>query len=549
MEFDAKMKFQVCIAGAGPVGLFLACELGMAGVSTLVIESKPDQSDPWRDGVLGYRGLSNLSSEIFYRRGLLHKVMTKPITAASLSLPDDEKHDAPGEGAFAGHFAGIVIDSRNVDWTKWKHILPGPSAFGGALQLGQLVDTLYQRAKALGVTILHNHPLTRFEDTESGVKIWTGSTILGGTDSNNTTGDHHRGAFEPATAQEAVFTAEYLIGADGGRSYVRKHGNFTFSGSEATMVGYIADCDMSEETKDLLKPGFQHTPQGVFVARPPYSPTTHFLLDFDAQVDERARSSVAHRAIVTREKFEDVIRRVSGEHRLVVDSLRIAGSFTDRAKVVTQYRRGRILLVGDAAHIHAPLGGQGLNLGLGDAMNLGWKLASVVKGSAKEKLLDTYFDERHPVALEVLEATRAQTAALRPGLHGQAIYNLAKDLINTRDGSTLFASKFMWYNPRIDFGEGAHWLAGYTAPDFKFVDGSRLGSKMESGNWVVVDFSKSEELSVFAKDSDWLYVGDDAAQTLGLKVVLVRPDGVVAWATDTEDSETTLKNLKEARLE
>ncbi|MYT25908.1 FAD-dependent oxidoreductase, partial [Streptomyces sp. SID7760] len=152
------------------------------------------------------------------------------------------------------------------------------------------------------------------------------------------------------------------------------------------------------------------------------------MMDFDGGAFDRSRQP-------TRDHLQAVLRRVSGTE-VTVDEVHIASSFTDRAMQATAYRQGRVLLAGDAAHIHSPLGGQGLNAGLGDAMNLGWKLAATVRGHAPEGLLDTYTGERHPVGAAVLDWSRAQVAVMKPGPHAQAVQAVVRDLIGTRDGTT-----------------------------------------------------------------------------------------------------------------
>lgn len=143
---------------------------------------------------------------------------------------------------------------------------------------------------------------------------------------------------------------------------------------------------------------------------------------------------------------------------------------------------------------------------------------------------------------------RAHTSAITPGLHGDAIYNLAKQMIATRDGSTLFASKFIWFHPRIDLGEICnHWLVRRSAPDFDFTDGTRLGDNMKGGAWVVIDFSQNGDIARLVKGLEgFVYTGCDAKEKLELQVVLIRPDGVVAWVTDEKNGDV-VSELKEAR--
>jgi hypothetical protein len=195
------------------------------------------------------------------------------------------------------------------------------------------------------------------------------------------------------------------------------------------------------------------------------------------------------------------------------------------------YRKGRVLLAGDAAHIHSPLGGQGLNLGLVDAMNLGWKLASTIRGDAPAGLIDSYLSERHPVGARVLDWSRAQVALMRPSRSSRALEAIIRDLIDTPDGATYFAERVWGVSLRYDLG-GGHPLVGRSAPDFELVDRTKLGELLRMGKGLLLDFDVSASLQALA--SRWsgriTYVAGDAKDRLGLSAVLVRPDGIVAWA-------------------
>jgi hypothetical protein len=219
-------------------------------------------------------------------------------------------------------------------------------------------------------------------------------------------------------------------------------------------------------------------------------------------------------------------------------ALKLATTWTDRACQATAYRTGRVLLAGDAAHIHSPLGGRGLNLGLGDAMNLGWKLASTIRGDAPVGLLDSYSAERHPVGVQVLDWSRAQVALMRPTRSSRALEAIIRDLIDTRDGATYFAERVWGVSLRYDLG-GGHPMAGLSAPDFELVDGTKLGELLTDGKGLLLDFDARSALKVFA--SRWsgrnTYVAGDVKDRLGLSAVLLRPDGFVAWAGEAPDHE------------
>jgi hypothetical protein len=251
------------------------------------------------------------------------------------------------------------------------------------------------------------------------------------------------------------------------------------------------------------------------------------IADFDGGASHRVEP-------ITREHVQAVLRRVSCTD-VTVDALKIASTWTDRSKQATTYRKGRVLLAGDAAHIHSPLGGQGLNLGLGDAMNLGWKLAASLRGDAPDGLLDSYSAERQPVGARVLDWTRAQVALMRPS--SRALQAVVRDLIETRDGATYFAERVWGVSLRYDLGD-EHPLVGRSCPDFELEDGTRLGARLREGNGLLLDFGPRPALE--ALDGLWgrqvTYVPGAARDRLGLTALLVRPDGFVAWASDTTPS-------------
>ncbi|MEU7875554.1 FAD-dependent monooxygenase [Dactylosporangium sp. NPDC049140] len=469
--------YDVAIAGAGPVGLFLACELGLAGRSVLVLERDPQPRSPWKSDPLGLRGLSAASAGAFDRRGLLDALLSAD-------------HTAPSRGA--GHFAGMMLDPAAVDVTALPFRLPGPALDGVLTNLEAVESVLAARATGLGVHIRRGAEVEAVEPHEDRVVLRAGGH---------------------------GYEARWLVGCDGGRSTVRGLAGFEFAGTGPQFTGYVMLATLADP--ESLRPGFNLTPAGMYLRTPAEGYVG--LLDFDGGAFDRSQRP-------TLEHLQAVLRRVSGTSVTLRD-VRLVSTFTDRAMQATAYRRGRVLLAGDAAHIHSPLGAQGLNLGLGDALNLGWKLAATVRGDAPDGLLDTYTRERHPVGAWALDWTRAQAAVMRPDPAAQAIQGVVRDLLGTRDGTTYVFQKVSGSSIRYDLGD-AEPLTGRDAPDFRLGDGTRLGDLLRDGRGVLLDFTRDGRLHDPA--TPWehriRYVHGPAEHDLGYGAALVRPDGVVAWA-------------------
>ena len=482
------VTYDVVIAGAGPVGLFLASELRLAKLSVLVLEQATDPHSPLKRLPFGMRGLWGPSVEAFYRRGLLEQITTPPSDAAKgLPQPGSVSPEAGRRGP-AGHFAGIQFDYANIDTSGWPYRLPGPADTQLAIEMAQLEQVLTAHALSLGVEIERGHLVDGFEQSADEVTVRSG---------------------------ERQFRTRYLVGCDGGRSTVRKQGGFDFVGTEPEFTGYSIQVDLADPS--MLPLGRHFTPTGMYTQ---WQPGVIALVDFDA--------GAFHRTQPTLEQVQAVLRRISGTE-VTLTALHLAATWTDRAKQATTYRKGRVLLAGDAAHIHSPLGGQGLNLGLGDAMNLGWKLAATIRGDAAFGLLDSYAAERHPIAARVVEWTRAQVAVMRPG--SRALEGVLRDLMATRDGATYFAERVWGVTNRYDLGD-AHPLVGRSCPDFELTDGTRLGSLLQGGQGVLLDFDQQLASLDVTGGHHFRYVPADAKNRLGASAVLVRPDGFVAWASD-----------------
>jgi 2-polyprenyl-6-methoxyphenol hydroxylase-like FAD-dependent oxidoreductase len=324
-------------------------------------------------------------------------------------------------------------------------------------------------------------------------------------------------------AGEESFEGSWLIGCDGGRSAVRKLAGFEFAGTEPEFTGYTASVTIADPEK--LRPGFNLTDTGMYINGP--GPDRIGLLEFDDASFDRTTT-------ITLESLQSVLRRVSGTD-VTLTSLRVASSYTDRARQATTYRKGRVLLAGDAAHVHSPLGGQGLNTGIGDAMNLGWKLAATIQGWAPDGLLDTYTAERHPIGAWALDWTRAQVAIMRPDPHARAIASVIRDLIQTKDATNYFVGKMSGMLMRYD-PPGGHPLIGCSAPDFEFEDGTRLGELLHDGKGLLLDLTEARDLQTLGemRKERIKYASTKAKDSKGLTAVFVRPDGFVAWATESK---------------
>jgi hypothetical protein len=196
---------------------------------------------------------------------------------------------------------------------------------------------------------------------------------------------------------------------------------------------------------------------------------------------------------------------------------------------------------------HSPLGGQGLNLGLGDAMNLGWKLAASIQKKAPEGLLDTYQTDRHTLGEQVLDWSRAQVAIMTPGPSSRALNAIVRDLIDTRDGATYIAGRVWGVFTHYDLG-GGHPLVGHSVPNFEFEDGARIGELMHEGQGILLDFEMNASLRTMASEfGDRLkYVSGRAREQFGLSAVLIRPDGMIAWALTMTRIAPNSKRLRPA---
>jgi 2-polyprenyl-6-methoxyphenol hydroxylase-like FAD-dependent oxidoreductase len=482
----------VLVVGAGPVGLMLSAELALAGADVQVIERRTEPDEAPRAQTINLPTAAALD-----RRGLLAAAQQAQREALDRGGSPLGTRTA-ADHRFTGHFAGISIDPERVDWTDPD--LAAHTTVGDARLVPQpaFEALLAAHAARLGVEVRRGVTLTDLEQDGDGVVVGT-------------------------TAGE--LRARWLVGCDGGHSVVRRLAGFDFPGTDPEFTGYQAVADIAAGCRRAGVPaqGWTWSAHGAYRYGP--QPGRIATVEFGTAPADRS-------AAVTLEEVQASLRRVSGTDVTLTALRGKATRWTDNARQAATYRSGRVLLAGDAAHVHPPFGGQGLNLGVGDAVNLGWKLAAVLAGWAPEDLLDTYDTERRPEGARVLDWTRAQTAMLRGDAKSAALRHIVADLMCTRDGATYAVKTIAGVAARTAL-PGHHPLIGRVLPDLWLRDGSRLAEHGHGGGFLLLDRTGYHAFTALA--AGWAgrmhAVADGPATPLG---VLVRPDGVVAWATDTD---------------
>ena len=476
----------VVVVGAGPVGWLTAIELTLGGARVLVLERLEAPST-----VTKALGIGPLGSEGLQRRG-----MAAAITAAETrnlavirTFMEQSGTDAGGRSRFGGHFGGLTLIRKEAQ--------KEPSRHARLMDQPAVEAMLAERARSLGITLRRGCEVTGFVQGEEGVDVsWVGPT------------------------SEGCTRCAYLVGCDGGRSPVRKLAGFAFPGTPPTLTMYTAVVEIDHPER--LRPvGWRRTSGGVFAYGP--FPGRVFLLDFSGPPKDR-------QAPVTREEIEGVLRRVSGED-VRVEALASGSRWTDNTRLADTYRQGRVLLAGDAAHVHSPFGGQGLSLGLVDAANLGWKLAAVVRGEMPEGLLDTYTAERRPVAEAVLANTLAQTAIMRPDPQSGAMRDIVARLMGLDDVNQVIGEMMSGLGVRYDLGSERDEV-GRLLGDRPVGGGDvSLYDLMQDGGGVFLDASREGKASglVAARTPKVRCVAAGTGPSL-----LVRPDACVAWACEDD---------------
>lgn len=451
----------VIVAGGGPSGMMLASELRLHGVRVLVVEKDTEPTPQVRS-----LGLHVRSIEILDQRGLLDRFLT-------------HGRQYPG----AGHFAGIDKPWPPSLDTSHGYILGIPQPVTDRL--------LTERAAELGAEIRHGSELVSLTQDEDGVTV------------------------EMADGER--LRARYLVGCDGGRSTVRKLLGVAFPGEPPTVEWLTGEMEVTAQPEEVaaVVAEVRETHRGFGVG--PSGEGLYRVVVPAADVAEDRTT------LPTLEEVREQLRAFAGTD-FGVHSPRWLSRFSDATRLAERYRSGRVFLAGDAAHVHPPLGGQGLNLGIQDAVNLGWKLAADLDGWAPEGLLDSYHAERHPVAVDVLTNTRAQSALLSTDPGTRAVRHLLTELLDFEDVSRYLIEKITALGIRYDFGGGPTRL-GTRQRDIRLSDG-RLYQHMRAGRGLLLD--QTGDLSVDGW-SDRVELVAGAIDELDEPAILLRPDGYIAW--------------------
>ncbi|THV30123.1 FAD-dependent monooxygenase [Glycomyces paridis] len=457
--------FDVVIAGCGPTGSMLAAELRLHDVRVLVLERDTEPASYVR-----IVGLHIRSLELLAMRGLLESIA-------------EHGRRRPA----AGFFAAIAKPApKDLD-----------SAHDFLLGIPQpvVVGLLEAHAVELGAEVRHGRTVTGFEQDEDGVTV--------------------------ALADGERVRARFLVGCDGGRSTVRKLLGIDFPGvptrNETLMGEMEAEAPQAEIAAKVAK--VQATDRTFSIT--PFGGGRYRVIVPAGEVGTRTQPP-------SLEDFQRQLSAFAGTD-LGVHSPTWLSRFGDATRLAEHYRVGRVLLAGDAAHIHPPIGGQGLNLGIQDAFNLGWKLAAQVQGWAPEALLDTYEAERHPVAADVLDNTRAQMELLAPGPGPQAVRRLVSELLDFDEVNRLLTGKITAVDVRYDFGEGPD-LLGRRQRDIETSHG-RLYDLLHRGRGLLLDRTARLTSARWSDRVD--HLADTTAEP-EVPALLLRPDGHIAWVGDDQ---------------
>ncbi|MFJ8714995.1 rifampin monooxygenase [Streptomyces violaceus] len=456
----------VIIVGGGPTGMMLAAELRLHGVHVVVLERLAEPTGQSRA-----LGIHVRSIELMDQRGLLERF-----------LPLGRKYET------GGFFAGIS--------TSWPDRL----------------DTAH--SYVLGIPQSVTERLLTEHAFEIGAEIRRGRELVGlGQDDDGVTAE---------LADGTLLRSRYLVGCDGGRSTVRRLLGVGFPGEPARHETLLGEMEVAMPPEELAAAVAEvRKTQWRFGAMPLEGGTYRVIVPAEGVTADRTVPP-------TLEEFKKRLRHFAGTD-FGVHSPRWLSRFGDATRLAERYRVGRVLLAGDAAHIHPPTGGQGLNLGIQDAFNLGWKLAAEVSGWAPEGLLDSYQTERHPVAASVLDNTRAQMELLLSEPGPRAVRGLVEELMDFEEVNRYLIEKITAIAVRYDFGEG-HELLGRRLRDVTLKRGC-LYELMRGGRGLLLDQTGRLSVAGWADRVDHVV---DVSEELDAPAILLRPDGHVAWVGEDQ---------------
>lgn len=461
----APLTFDVVIAGCGPTGAMLAAELRLHDVRVLVLEQETEPVSFVR-----IVGLHIRSIELMAMRGLLDRIL-------------ERGRQRPAGGFFA------AIAKPAPDGLDSAH------AYLVGIPQPVIVQLLEDHAVQLGAQVRRGCPLAGFEQDDEGVTV--------------------------ELADGERLRSRYLVGCDGARSTVRKLLGVGFPGEPSRSETLMGELEVGVPQEEISAAVSAARATGSSFSLRPFGTGAFQVVVPAAGVSDRAEPP-------TLEDFKRQLRAIAGTD-FGVHSPRWLSRFGDATRLAERYRVGRVLLAGDAAHIHPPIGGQGLNLGVQDAFNLGWKLAAQIHRWAPEALLDSYEAERRPVAEDVLDNTRAQTELLSTEPGPRAVRRLLTELMDLDEVNRHLIEKITGIGIRYDLGDGPD-LLGRRLSDVELSEG-RLYGRLQRGRGLLLD--RSERLTVGGWSDRVDHLADPAA-ALDVPCVLLRPDGHVAWIGDDQ---------------